>query len=73
MSFSSTLIFLKANGLRDVISSTKIFFTTSSTFPSDLKLKEKFHCKIVDNNYIFILLILGTYLPTEIISIKSLA
>lgn len=71
MSFSSTLIFLKANGLRDVISSTKIFFTTSSTFPSDLKLKEKFHCKIVDNNYIFILL--GTYLPTEIISIKSLA
>lgn len=71
MSFSSTLIFLKANGLRDVISSTKIFFTTSSTFPSDLKLKEKFHCKIVDNNYISILL--GTYLPTEIISIKSLA
>lgn len=71
MSFSSTLIFLKANGLRDVISSTKIFFTTSSTFPSDLKLKEKFHCKIVVNNYIFILL--GTYLPTEIISIKSLA
>lgn len=71
MSFSSTLIFLKANGLRDVISSTKIFFTTSSTFPSDLKLKEKFHCKIVVNNYIFILL--GTYLPTKIISIKSLA